>query len=138
MSDKEKRSIKAFRNFSKALHNLERTMALPSDNEDYRNSAILSFVIAYEQFWKTLKWILKEYIALDINGPKPILQAAYAQGWLGNKDKLWLNMANDRNLVAHTYDEERAREIYEHVKQYAVSMRDCHKKLSELYPDLQP
>lgn len=136
MNDEEKRAVKAFRNFSKALGNLERTLLLPSDNEDYRNSAMLSFVIVYEQFWKTLKRLLKEYVALDINGPKPVIQAAYSQGWLDHSDELWLDMANDRNLVAHTYNKERAMEIYQHVKQYAQLMRHCHDKLLSLYPEI--
>jgi hypothetical protein len=37
------RPAQAFVKFTHALANLERTMTLPEDNEDYRNSAILAF-----------------------------------------------------------------------------------------------
>lgn len=130
------RPAKAFRNFRKALSNLERALNLPEENEDYRNSAILSFVLAYEQCWKTLKWVLKEYIGIEEQGPKPVIQAAYQQGLLTEEDTLWIDMANDRNLVAHTYDEERAKEIYTHIKCYAKAMRAAHDTLLRLYPAL--
>ena len=42
------RPVRAFANFTRALANLERTMTLPEDNEDYRNSAILAFLLAQE------------------------------------------------------------------------------------------
>ncbi|HEY4032535.1 MAG TPA: hypothetical protein VGL94_01050 [Ktedonobacteraceae bacterium] len=37
------RPAQAFVKFTHALANLERTMTLPEDKEDYRNSAILAF-----------------------------------------------------------------------------------------------
>ncbi|MEM0950528.1 MAG: HI0074 family nucleotidyltransferase substrate-binding subunit [Cyanobacteria bacterium P01_H01_bin.74] len=134
----EIRAAKAFQNFSKTLKNLERTLKLPEDNEDYRNSALLSFVLACEQCWKLLKWVLKEYIAIEARGPKPSIQEAYLQGWLSETDETWLDMADDRNLLSHTYDESQALEIYRRVKNdYAVNMRKLHTLLKEKYPKLQ-
>ena len=37
------RPVQTFAKFTHALANLERTMTLPEENEDYRNSAILAF-----------------------------------------------------------------------------------------------
>jgi nucleotidyltransferase substrate binding protein (TIGR01987 family) len=130
------RPVQAFAKFTQALANLERTMTLPEENEDYRNSAILAFLLAQETAWKAIKWILKDKIAIEIAGPKPVLQQAFIQGWLGNDETVWLSMAEDRNLVAHTYNEEQAREIYQRVKDYVVVLRKTHDLLTENYPDL--
>ena len=131
------RPVQAFAKFTHALANLERTMTLPEDNEDYRNSAILAFLLAQETAWKAIKWILKDKIAIEVAGPKPVLQEAFLQGWLGDDDTVWLGMAEDRNLVAHTYSAEQALEIYHRVKDYVVALRNAHDLLIEKYPDLQ-
>jgi nucleotidyltransferase substrate binding protein (TIGR01987 family) len=130
------RPSQAFAKFTCALANLERTMALPEDNEDYRNSAILAFLLAQETAWKAIKWVLKDKIAIEVAGPKPVLQEAFLQAWLGNDDKVWLSMAQDRNLVAHTYNAEQVLEIYYRVKDYVVALRKAHDLLTEKYPDL--
>jgi nucleotidyltransferase substrate binding protein (TIGR01987 family) len=131
------RPVQAFAKFTQALANLERTMTLPEENEDYRNSAILAFLLAQETAWKAFKWILKDKIAIEVAGPKPVLQEAFLQDWLGKDDTVWLSMAGDRNLVAHTYNAEQAREIYDRVKDYVVALRKTHDLLIENYPDLQ-
>jgi nucleotidyltransferase substrate binding protein (TIGR01987 family) len=131
------RPIQAFAKFTHALANLERTMTLPEENEDYRNSAILAFLLAQETAWKAFKWILKDKIAIEVAGPKPVFQEAFLQGWLGNDDTVWLGMAEDRNLVAHTYSAEQAIEIYQRVKDYVVALRKAHDLLTEKYPNLQ-
>jgi len=112
-------------------------MKLPEDNEDYRNSAILAFLFAQETSWKALKWVLKDKIAIEATGPKPVLQEAFSQKWLGSGDAVWFDMAEDRNLVAHTYSSEQAKEIYQRVKEYVKALRQMYNLLIEKYPDLQ-
>lgn len=131
------RPVQAFAKFTHALANLERTMTLPEENEDYRNSAILAFLLAQETAWKAIKWVLKDKIAIEVAGPKPVLQEAFLQGWLGNDDTAWLGIAEDRNLVAYTYSAEQAIETYHRVKDYVVALRKAHDLLTEKYPDLQ-
>lgn len=111
-------------------------MSLPETDEDYRNSAILNFLLAQECCWKALKWVLKEKIGIDVAGPKPVLQEAYAQGWLGEDDTLWIAMADDRNLVTHTYNAAQALSIYQRVKTYMPALRRTHETLSIRFADL--
>ena len=131
------RPAQAFTKFTNSLANLERTIKLPEDNEDYRNSAILAFLLAQEVAWKAIRWVLKDKIGIEVSGPKPVLQEAFAQGWLGTDDTVWLDMAEDRNLVAHTYSGEQAKEIYQRVKIYAGALHQAHNLLSAKYPDLK-
>ena len=74
------RPFQAFAKFTHALAILERTMTLPEENEDYRNAAILAFLLAQETAWKAIKWVLKDKIAIEVAGPKPVLQEAFLQG----------------------------------------------------------
>jgi nucleotidyltransferase substrate binding protein (TIGR01987 family) len=131
------RSAQAFTKFTDSLARLERALALPSENEDFRNSAILTFLLAQECCWKALKWVLKDKIGIEVGGPKPVLQEAYVQGWLGEDDTPWLAMADDRNLVTHTYNAEQALSIYSRLGVYSVALRHANDTLLELYPDLQ-
>jgi nucleotidyltransferase substrate binding protein (TIGR01987 family) len=129
------RSAQAFTNFTSALVNLERTMTLPEDNEDYRSSAMLAFLLAQEAACEAIKWVLKEKIAIEVAGPKPVIQEAFLQGWLGGDDVVWLDMLRDRNLVVHIYSDERALATYRRVKDYAVALRSAHDLLIKKYPD---
>jgi len=61
------------------------------DNEDYRNSAILAFLLAQETAWKAIKWVLRDKIAIEVAGPKPVLQEAFLQGWLGSDETVCPN-----------------------------------------------
>ena len=136
MQDK-KRISQAFVKFTAALKNFERTMKLPEDNEDYRNSAILSFLLTQETAWKAIKWLLKEEIAIEANGPKTVIQEAFLQGWLGTDSDIWFDMTQDRNLIAHTYNAEDAKEIYQKMKNYIVALRDLNNFLTNKYQYLK-
>jgi len=65
-------------------------------------------------------------------GPLSFLPMAKASG-----TQKGVLMAEDRNLVAHTYSAEQAIEIYHRVKDYVVALRKAHDLLTEKYPDLQ-
>jgi len=83
--------------------------------EDRSNidATIQRFEFTIELFWKTLKYFLAEQ-GVDARYPKEILRAAYA-GNLIEQETVWLSMLNDRNLTSHSYNEELADEIYEHI-----------------------
>jgi nucleotidyltransferase substrate binding protein (TIGR01987 family) len=135
MSDS--RVMQAWTKFAHALANLERTMTLPEDNEDCRSSAILAFLLTQEAAWKVFKLLLKEKLAIELAGPRPVFQEAFVQHWLGDDETVWSRMTVDRNLVAHTYNEEQAMVIYQRVKQYAVILRTAHDLIVKTYPDVQ-
>jgi nucleotidyltransferase substrate binding protein (TIGR01987 family) len=130
------RATQAFAKFASALRNLERTLTLPEENEDYRNSATLSFMLAQEAAWKAFQKLLQEKIGIEAAGPKPVLQEAFLQGWLGMDDRIWIDMAMDRNLVAHICNSEQKKEIYRRVKRYAVALRLARDALTFRYAEL--
>ena len=105
----------AFGKTKKALHALGVMIRKPID-EDRGNidASIQRFEFTIELFWKLLKRILEEQ-GIEVLYPKEVLKKAYAGGLIDD-EKAWLGMLKDRNLTSHTYDEELADEVYEHIK----------------------
>lgn len=82
-------------------------------------------------FWKTLKRLLEEE-GIETKTPRETLKQAYAVGWLQNEYS-WLQMLKDRNETSHVYDEERARQIYEHITDYFPDMKKTFEVLKVRY-----
>jgi len=117
-----------------ALDRLEEALALSPDDDTHRDSVILRFVLVYELFWKTLKRFLA-HEQIEANYPKEVLSKAYQVYWLEN-EKMWLKMIEDRNVVAHTYDEEKAKEIYERIRGYSPELRRTYTFLQSKFADI--
>ncbi len=101
-----------------------------------RNSVLLCFVLSFESLWKALKYLLIEQEGLEAASPKEALRQAYQLSLLGLDDRLWLAMSDDRNLVAHTYNEQQAQAIYERVLQYHPAYEQLVQTLQSKYPSL--
>lgn len=81
------------------------------------DATIQRFEFCYELLWKALKKMLLDQENIEVQSPKQVLQQAYAVGWIKDEN-LWLQMAQDRNLTSHTYQEELALEIYQRIPAY--------------------
>ena len=62
------------------------------------------------------------------NTPKEALKKAYAANWLHN-ETAWLQMLKDRNETSHVYNEEKAKEIYQHIKEYFPELKKTYEFL---------
>jgi len=62
-----------------------------------------------------------------------VLSKAYPVYWLEN-EKMWLKMIEDRNVVAHTYDEEKAKEIW--IRGYRPELRRTYAFLQSKFADI--
>jgi nucleotidyltransferase substrate binding protein (TIGR01987 family) len=78
------------------------------DNEVIAIAVIKSFEFSFELSWKTLKDLLS-HEGIDALLPREVLRQAFAYGLLTD-GQLWIDMLEQRNLMAHTYDEQRARQ----------------------------
>jgi nucleotidyltransferase substrate binding protein (TIGR01987 family) len=132
----DQRARQAVSKFSTALANLEEEIRTYGGDKKSRNSVLLCFVLAFETVWKALKFILFTQEGVEAPSPKETLRQAYALGWLGSDDTVWLAMADDRNLVAHTYSEQQAAVIYTHVLNYSQALRALHTHLQQRYSHL--
>ena len=110
--------MKKFENFCKALKNLE----LAAEQESYspleETGFVAMFEICFEQSWKLLKEILKrEGIDESKTGsPRQILKSAYGAGILSD-EKIWLEILEDRNILSHVYDADKATDMIFKIKQ---------------------
>ncbi len=125
----------AFKKLEKALNALEAMAQEPMQtNRGNIDATIQRFEFTIELFWKCLRILLEEQ-GITAYSPKEVLKEAFAANLIKN-EKEWLNMLKDRNLTSHTYDQDLADEIYEHIKNYCTTLRSNFDQLSKIYESL--
>jgi len=76
-------------------------------NQLEREGLTQQFEFTFELAWKTLKDYLDESgITLPIGTPREVIKTAFAANIIYD-GPLWLSMLDLRNLLYHTYDEQR-------------------------------
>ncbi len=91
---------------------------------------IKAFEFTFELCWKTLKDYL-QYNGVDLKLPREIIKFAFANGMIQDGD-LWIDMLDNRNLMAHIYDEARALEAAEHITaRYMMGIQQLQAYLAE-------
>ena len=113
------------------LNRLEEILEQPLEEHDFiLDATIQRFEFCIELTWKSLKHLLHSH-GIEKHSPRELLQEAYAAGWLSN-EKIWLQMMKDRNLTSHTYEHDRALEIYHHIQEYYPEMRKTYAVMESL------
>lgn len=97
-----------FGELKKAYRQLNQALAIDSPDEIYRAGIIQFFEMTLELAWKTMKDYL-EFQEIPVNTPRETIQKAF-QIELIRDGHTWIDALQKRNLMAHTYDEERALE----------------------------
>jgi nucleotidyltransferase substrate binding protein (TIGR01987 family) len=118
-------------NFGRALARLEEGLSLPEGDPISRDVVILRFVLVYETAWKALQRCLAAE-KLEARYPKEVFRQAYQAGWLA-QEAPWIRMLDDRNQVAHTYNEATAARIYADIKSYGPELRAVLAYLTERF-----
>lgn len=105
----------------KALASLEELVRIERPDAVLRDAAIQRFEYTFETVWKTAKNWLFEEEGVDVASPKSVIRSCRETGLLDDGDAVRaLQMADDRNLTVHTYDERLAGEIYARLGDYAA------------------
>jgi nucleotidyltransferase substrate binding protein (TIGR01987 family) len=99
-----------FQNFGKALSLLENALALPAPDPVQRAGIVQFFEMSFELSWKVLKDYLEAQGLIEVKTPRSALKAAFEIGLVKDGHQ-WLQGLEDRNLVAHTYDESTAQQV---------------------------
>ena len=103
----------------KALAKLSELATKKNLSEIERDSLILRFQFSFEIFWKCGKEFLQEEHGLIFSSPKKIVRAFRETGYFSDEEtELLLQAADDRNLTAHIYDENKSCEIAERIEKY--------------------
>ncbi len=106
---KEIRWKQRFENFQKSFFLLERTIKIENMSEAERGGLIQFYEVAFELSWKILKDYL-EFENFKVKSPRTAIKTAIQIEILDNEYD-WIDALEDRNLTAHTYDEETILEI---------------------------
>lgn len=98
-----------------------------SDYEEFRDSLIQRFEFCSDLLWKVLMLYLKGVLKVQIEyaSPRSVFRAAVDAGFISEKEmKKLLDIIEDRNLTSHTYNEDLAEEISEHIPGYYMAMKN--------------
>lgn len=127
----DSRVAHALDNFGRALARLEEALALPEGDPNSpgcRHSALRS---GLRDGWKALQRCLAAE-KIEARYPKEVFRQAYQAGWLA-REAPWIRMVEDRNLVAHTYNEATAARIYADVRAYRPEFRGVLAYLTDRF-----
>jgi nucleotidyltransferase substrate binding protein (TIGR01987 family) len=97
----------------RALKSLEEVSTMRLSPVVARDLAILRFTYTFEPIWKACQAVLNDRDALTASSPKTAIRSARQVGALSDADcAAAIDMANDRNLAAHVYNEAIAQALY--------------------------
>ena len=111
--------MKKYDNFCSALSNMK---DIYDYNEPFDNVILTGLVglykICFEQAWKMMKEILESngYEEGATGSPKIVLKTAYKAGMI-KEEESWIRALQERNNVAHSYNQEIARGIVKRAKE---------------------
>lgn len=119
-----------FSNYKKATTQLTEFIKKGELNKFEVQGLIQCFEYTFELAWKTMKDYL-ELEGFEVKSPRGTIQTAF-QIQLITDGHIWIDALNKRNLMAHTYDEEVAKEAEELIKlKYYPAIKELLNKLGE-------
>lgn len=131
MGEKDIRWKQRFQNFEKSLNYLHLAIQIKDPDIIQKAGIIQFFEMSYELAWNTIKDLLESEGFTDINSPRNALKKAFETGLI-SEGHSWMELLNDRNLTAHTYDEVKATEVENliHYKYFPL-LKDLYDTFSE-------
>lgn len=110
MSNEDVRWKQRFTNFSKAMNHLENALQIPNPDMVQKAGIIQLFEMSFELAWNMVKDYLEDQGFVEIKSPRSALKKAFEMNILENGHD-WMDLLQDRNLTAHTYDEQKATDM---------------------------
>jgi len=102
----------------KALGTFEEVLSQPF-SLIVRDAAIQRFEFTLEACWKLVQLYLYKKEGLEFNSPKAIARGLFQINLLtADETSLLISMIDERNLTVHTYNEELANNIFQHLPSY--------------------
>lgn len=115
MKNEDIRWKQRFANFSKAMGHLENALQIPDPDMVQKAGIIQFFEMSFELAWNLVKDYLEDQGFIDVKSPRSALKKAFEVNILKHGHE-WMELLQDRNLTAHTYDEQKATDM-EHLIQ---------------------
>jgi nucleotidyltransferase substrate binding protein (TIGR01987 family) len=116
--------------FEKSLKSLKAALAQPKD-EFIRDSVIQRFEFTFEISWKTLKRYFEWNQNLSESNIKNLFREAGKQALIDSVEN-WFSYQIARNESSHTYNENKAEEIYQIAGRFATDAEMLLTRLKKL------
>jgi len=92
------------------------------DDDLYIDGILQRFEFTFELAWKTMKDYLEYLGFIDkLGSPREVIRSAFKADLIEDGES-WIAMMISRNELAHIYDEEESRVIYERIKDEYVTL----------------
>jgi nucleotidyltransferase substrate binding protein (TIGR01987 family) len=106
-----------------ALRSFQELASLERPSAVERDAAIQRFEYTFEAVWKACQRFLVVEEGLDTGSPKSCIRAAGQSGLLSEEQtRDALEMTDDRNLTAHTYNEALAKAILGRLPRHVATL----------------
>lgn len=133
MENQDIRWKQRFHNYSKALNYLETALEIENPDMVQKAGTIQFFEMSFELSWNLVKDYLEEQGFVDVKSPRSALKKAFEIGIIENGHD-WMDLLQDRNLTAHTYDEQKATEMELLIlNKYYPILKSLHQYFNEKY-----
>lgn len=131
MENQDIRWKQRFQNFSKALNYLETALEIENPDIIQKAGTIQFFEMSFELSWNLVKDYLEEQGFVDVKSPRTALKKAFEIGIIENGHD-WMDLLLDRNLTAHTCDEQKATEMELLIlNKYFPILKSLHQHFNE-------
>ena len=97
-----------------------REACLQKESTFLRDSVVQRFEMSWELAWKLLQLRLA-ILGVETKNPRDTWAESLKAGLI-NDGSAWSALQKMRNLTSHTYDEEIAVEVYQHVKEKGLAL----------------
>ncbi|MDG6881290.1 nucleotidyltransferase substrate binding protein, HI0074 family [Phocoenobacter uteri] len=122
-----------FQNFEKAFIQLKKAVIRADELDELSKEGLIQrFEYTFELSWKTLKDYLEYETEEAILSPRQVIKTAFKLELLDNGE-YWLEMLNKRNLMAHTYNEDYFKQVFESIiNLYFSQIEKLYEQLKEM------
>jgi len=128
--DKQIRWQQRFRNLESAFLFLEEGVQKKTLDRLQEGGVIQAFEFTFELSWKTLKDFLNSE-GLPVNLPRDVIKSAFQIQIIQN-GHLWIEMLDKRNELSHTYDQKKATEAVQLIREhYYPGLKQVYEELKK-------
>jgi nucleotidyltransferase substrate binding protein (TIGR01987 family) len=132
MENRDIRWQQRFQNFTKSMNYLEQALQIENPDIVQKAGIIQFFEMSFELAWNLIKDYLEEQGFADIKSPRGALKKAFEMNILENGHD-WMDLLQDRNLTAHTYDEQKATDMEQLIHhKYFPLLKELHNRFKQI------
>jgi len=133
------RWVQRLSNYRKALVKLSQAVEIFRRKDEFEKNVaevlegglIQSFEFTHELAWKVMKDYAQYQGHTNITGSRDAIRNAFTMGIID--DERWMESIEDRNLTSHTYNDETAAQMHQHIVEvYFPLFCKFEEKMAEL------